>query len=255
MRTSIFESENQILIFNQFIKIMSILDPRYQPTRAEPDLNIFMARTADELIYCFIGISPHKTPQDYQRDVFSKVLIGDDPLIEDASEIFMQFLPESDRGKHFVEVTLAPLLNATAYYCRALSAYDNNQKSAAWSYLVDANYWCGISSSYRGIGAARNKTIADTAVQVKTQQSSKAGTGKGIKSLPYKLEAEQLARTMKSRWPSRRQAVIRVLEKLNEDYAKRNQAFPLKYDAIFIHFGSLPDADQLFEKYVSNESS
>ncbi|WP_382236944.1 hypothetical protein [Herminiimonas aquatilis] len=180
--------------------------------------------------------------------MFAKVQVIDDPRIENPSEIFMQFLDESERGKDFVEITQAPLLNATAYYCRALDANDKGLTFAAWSYLVDANYWCGFSSSYRGVANARENTIADTTVQVKTQQSSKAGTGKGIKSMPYKLEAEQLARTMKKRWPSRRQATLGVLDKLNQDYAKRNQSFPLKYDAIFIHFGTLKDANELFDK-------
>lgn len=195
-----------------------------------------------------MGLCPDKTSRDYQYDVFEKVQLKDDARIEDPAEIFMQFLPESDRGKHFVEVTTAPLLNATAYYSRALNAYDMKQEAAAWSYLVDANYWCGFSSSYRGIATARKETIADTEVQVKAKQGEKGGTTKGLNSAPYKLEAEKLARTLKPKWPSRRQAVLAVLDKLNEEYAKRNQSFPLKYDSISQHFASLPDAKVLFEK-------
>lgn len=227
---------------------MSISYPAYPLSRSDADLKIFLARTAHDLINCFIGLCPSKTSRDYQHDVFAKVQIADDSRIENPSEIFMQFLDESQRGKDFVEITLAPLLNATAYYCRALNADDSGQHSAAWSYLVDANYWCGFSSAYRGIGFARDKTIADTKVQVIKQQSGKGGAGKRKNNAPYKLEAEQLARTMKSRWPSRRQAALGVLEKLNQDYAKRKQSFPLKYDAIFIHFGSLHDANELFAK-------
>lgn len=225
---------------------MLILNSVYQPTRADADLTIFMARTGQLLIECFIGLSPEKTAQDFQNDVLMPVRLSDNLLIDNPSEIFMQFLSESDLDGDFAAKTKAPLINATAYFCRALKAYDIGQFSATWSYLVDANYWCGFSSSYRGMGIARDKTIVETEEKVLWEHRSKGGTGKKINNLPYKLEAEDLARTMRSTWKNPSQATHIVLDKLNQEYEKREQKFPLKYHSIYLHFKSLHDADKLF---------
>ena len=150
--------------------------------------------------------------EDFARDILAPICGNDDPAVEDAYEIILQFVSEDDRKKgkeHVSRTKSAAIIVAAAYLNRSRLAHIDGNLDLAWSYIADARYWNGVASASRGIDSAFRQTVSETKRGVATK-------GAQARAQSYDVLAQFAQHQARTRapenggWQSRNQAVQSV---------------------------------------------
>jgi len=209
-------------------------------------------------IYC------EKTRREFSEEVFEremvaplasyKVAIGDRPI-----DILLAVVPRDVAKKGEDEVAHFPLgmvILSTIYALNARAAWVDSRPDLAWSFLADARYWCGGEVGKNGISAVYDKSLK----AARQAQAKAGGDGKSKRYDSLKETAYELVRSealSSGAWPSRRQAVLAVKDKIVELSTSSDIKLNLSADqaekTVDGWLKVMPDADKLFSRRGSSK--
>ncbi|WP_176081433.1 hypothetical protein [Paraburkholderia tropica] len=171
---------------------------------------------------------------------------SDQPL-----EILLQYATDEVKAKGndaIARAPVSPILLSATYYFRAGRARDNNQTDAAWSYLAEARYWCGIAMAGKGLESA----LQQAAGGLKRDMAAAGAKGRSGKYQPLRDLAFDFARNSAppGGWRSRNHAVQSVEPTVRDLATTLGIELSTENVDKTIHgwLSSMPDATQLFSK-------
>ncbi len=171
---------------------------------------------------------------------------SDQPL-----EILLQYVTDEVKAKGndaIARAPVSPILLSATYYFRAGRARDNNQTDAAWSYLAEARYWCGIAMAGKGLESA----LQQAAGGLKRDMAAAGAKGRSGKYQPLRDLAFDFARNSvpPGGWRSRNHAVQSVEPTVRDLATTLGIELSTENVDKTIHgwLSSMPDATQLFSK-------
>lgn len=194
--------------------------------------------------------------EDIPGEVFIEKVLKPLPKLDSTEsdqplEILLQYATDEAKAKGndaIARAPVSPILLSATFYFRAGLARDNNQSDAAWSYLAEARYWCGIAMAGKGLESA----LQQAAGGLKREMAAAGAKGRSGKYQPLRDLAFDFARknAPPSGWRSRSHAVQSVKSRVQDK--ARALGIELSAENIdkTIHgwLSSMPDATQLFSK-------
>lgn len=194
----------------------------YGPPRRERDLKWYLDITVSNLGSCYMHLKPGTGSEDFVQQILRVVAENDDPSIEEPIEIVMSCVSDEDRAKGPGWIARSPygsIIVATAYYFRVHRAMRAGDMSLAWSFMADARYWAGVALSSKGVGEARENTIAT----VKRERGLVGAVGKDKTYEPVRQFAYKMVRKRQppqKGWQSRSHAA-QTIKAVTLRFAKR----------------------------------
>lgn len=164
-------------------------------------------------------------------------------------EILLQYATDEEKAKGTDAIArspVSPILLSATYYFRAMHARGNSESDAAWSYLADARYWCGVAMAGKGLESA----LQQAAGGLKRDMAAAGAKGRSGKYQPLRDLAFDFARNNApaSGWRSRNHAVQSVKSKVLAEAKSLGIELSAENIDKTIHgwLSSMPDATQLF---------
>ncbi|CAJ3747657.1 Uncharacterised protein [Burkholderia pseudomallei] len=219
-------------------------------------LNELMVLTVQHL-YVAYTVAVEDIPGEVFIEKILKPLPGldsrksDQPLENQPLEILLQYATDEVKAKGndaIARAPVSPILLSATYYFRAGRARDNNQTDAAWSYLAEARYWCGVAMAGKGLESA----LQQAAGSLKRDMAAAGAKGRSGTYQPLRDLAFDFARNNAppSGWRSRNHAVqsvrSRVLQQAKTLKIKVSEQNIEK--TIDGWLATMPDEAQLFSK-------
>lgn len=184
------------------------------------NIQFFINVTLHNLVACYGELRKDVTFDTFISEVMDLIIVGDDPLLENVSDILMNIVSNEDRARGIDSIArspLAPIIVAATYCSRAQNAYEKQQAEMAWSYISDARYWCGVAISGNKVPLDKFKA-AEKNVLAERGRVGAAKRNEGYEDLcafAYSLVRE---RCPTKKWDTRTHA-IRTIEKDIRAYA------------------------------------
>lgn len=194
--------------------------------------------------------------EDIPGEVFIEKVLTPLPRLDSGEtdrplEILLQYATDEAKAKGndaIARAPVSPILLSATYYFRAAHARDNKQPDAAWSYLAEARYWCGIAMAGKGLETA----LQQAAGGLKRDMAAAGAKGRSGKFQPLRDLAFDFSRNNAppNGWRSRNHAVQSVKSRV-QDQAR---TLGIELSAVNIDktihgwLSSMPDATQLFSK-------
>jgi|GEM_PF-2394316 len=156
------------------------------PSSKPPTLEEFGLRTLTRLAGFYLDANPEKNEKNFE-DEFINSMLADDNL---SADNILSDVNKSIASNKPLNLKFAPIILSCAYCVQAIKAHKKNERELAWAYMVDANYWCGVTLAGQGLEAAREHTIHAT----RKYTAQKGGTARADKFKDLKEEVFKLAR-------------------------------------------------------------
>lgn len=179
-------------------------------------LRQYIEITLTNLADCYAHQKPGATDDDFLKEIFVPVYHRDDAKIEEPGDILMLFAPEKDKAKGpdwLMKSPYGAIIVSCAYCVRSEAAAGQGDLELAWSYMVEARYWAGVSMSSMGIEAARKRTIISTTEKASAAAlSSKGRAGADARGKMFEPVREYVYNLVREKrpasgWRSRSHAV------------------------------------------------
>ena len=160
---------------------------------------------------------PYEFINTWFKDFYENELTDGDDLAS-VNEVLNQ-TNSSGIGK---ASALVAILISCAYCVQALKAYDNGELNEAWTYVIDARFWCGIPMSrHSGIDILKQAEHKEVVSKIRRESRSRA-------TEKYDFSEFILGEYNRGPWDSKTQAAKVISEKLN-DHIEANDLPVKKY--------------------------
>ncbi|MBR8653160.1 hypothetical protein KDH83_07510 [Achromobacter sp. Marseille-Q0513] len=224
----------------------------YEVQKGHPySLNDLMLLTVQHLYDVYVVAVKHIPGDEFIEDVLKPLPRLDRRETDQPLEILLQCATDQEKAKDYdasARSPVSPILLSATYYFRAMHARDTSHPDAAWSYLVEAWYWCGVAMAGKGLQVA----LQQAADGVKRDMAASGAKKRSERFQPLRDLACDLARNSAppSGCSSRNHAVQVVNPKVLElaDSAGIKVSLKQIERTIDDWLKALPDAAQLFSK-------
>lgn len=182
-------------------------------------LGQYLEITLTNLADCYVQQKPGATDESFLKEIFVRVYHLDDSKLEEPGDILMLFAAEDDRAKGpdwLMKSPYGSIIVSCAYCVRAEAAAGQGDIELAWSYMVEARYWAGVSMACMGIETARKRTIISTTEKASVEAlSSKGRAGADARDKKFEPVREYVFNLVREKrptsgWRSRSHAVQSV---------------------------------------------
>lgn len=214
-------------------------------------LNDLMVLTLRHLYDAYVVAVKPISDDEFIEDILKPLPRLDRRETDQPLEILLQYATDQEKAKGYDAIArspISPILLSATYYFRAMRARDTSHPDAAWSYLAEARYWCGIAMAEKGLSSA----LQQAADGVKRDMAASGAKKRSERFQPLRDLACDLARNSAppSGWSSRNHAVQVVKPKVLELAESAGiKVSPKQIErTIDDWLAALPDAAQLFSK-------
>ena len=216
-----------------------------RPKRAELTLERFIDITFSNLCVFYIQENPGETSDDFREKCLKPLISADNISGDDCTEFIKKIQKEDDKAN----LKFGPFFISMAYCIQAKRELDNKNRENAWSYMVDARYYCGVTIASKGIEKARINTIIAT----RKDTASRGGEARANKFQEIINEAYRLENEMRPQlngWKSRSQAAKAILPKVQLYAAAMNLRLSPDQakETIYKWLKQMPNATSIFPK-------
>lgn len=216
------------------------------------DIHFFIEATLYNLVACYGELKKGVTFDTFLYDVMELIIVGDDPLLENVTDILMNIASEDDRALGIDSIAsspAAPIILAATYCSRAQNASEKQQAELAWSYMSDARYWCGVAITGNKVPLAKFKA-SEKAVLASRGRAGVAGRGKFYEDLRTHAYSLVRERCPSKKWETRTHAISNI-EKDVRAYAEgkgRELGANFGSETLLKYLSEMPDKADFFQK-------
>jgi hypothetical protein len=180
--------------------------PRHERT---PETEVDVLLTNLSVLYS--GLHPDAPPHEFINTYFKEMYKRECEFIPGDALALDNEIKNSSKVHGISKVSDEAALGISCAYCvQALEAYDDGALNEAWTFIVDARFWCSISMS-RHSGIAELKQLERKEAVSAIRRISRK---KGIEEYDY---SEFVLNMYRSRpWKNKTQAMTAINKELNK---------------------------------------